>query len=90
MWRHILIGTIAVFLGILLIVGVVRRRQVWIGHERIHNSSVSYAGEFSSFDECRREVEKYGGSCSSRCTWTDNVRWDDCKLTVPVAPNQQR
>jgi hypothetical protein len=88
MRRFILIGTIVVFLGILLVVAVVRRRQVWIGHEKIHSSSISYAGEFSSLEECRREVEKYGGFCSSRCTWADNVRWDNCKLTVTVEAKQ--
>ena len=63
---------------------VFRRRQVWIGHEKIHQWSLSYAGEFGSLAECRREVERYGGFCSSRCAWVDNARWDKCRLTVTI------
>src|SRR5262249_38464981 len=78
-----LVATIVIlFVGTVLF--LMRRRQVWIGHEKIHQWSISYAGQFSSLAECRLEVEKYGGYCSSRCRWVDNVRWDDCKLTVKI------
>ena len=85
MRRYILITIIVVFLGELFIVASLRRRQVWIGHEKIHEWSVSYAGELPSLEACRREVQKYGGYCSSRCTWVDNVRRDNCKRTVTIA-----
>jgi len=70
----VLLGTAAFF--------VVRRRQVWIGHEKIHEWSLSYAGQFSSLAECRREVEKYGGYCSRRCV--DSLRGTDCNVTVAI------
>jgi hypothetical protein len=83
MRRFIVIAILVVLLATVLFVA--RHRQVWIGHEKIHQNSLSYAGEFSSLEACRHEVEKYGGYCSSRCRWVDNVRWDDCKLTVTIA-----
>ena len=87
MRRLALIAVIVVVVGTILL--AVRRRQVWIGHEKIHQWSVSYAGQFFSLAECRREVEKYGGYCSSRCRWVDNVRGDDCKLTVTIDAKPQ-
>jgi hypothetical protein len=75
----VLLGTAAFF--------VVRRRQVWIGHEKIHEWSLSYAGQFSSA-ECRREVEKYGGYCSRRCV--DSLRGTDCNVTVAIEPALHR
>ena len=66
-----MIAITVVLVGLLLF--VVRRPQVWIGHEKIHQNSFSYAGQFSSLKACRSEVEKYGGYCSSRCKWVDNV-----------------
>ena len=82
MRRTAVIAIIVVLVGLLLF--VVRRPQVWIGHEKIHQNSLSYAGQSSSLKACRSEVEKYGGICSSQCKWVDNVRWDECKLTVQV------
>jgi len=59
MRRTAVIAIIVVLVGLLLF--VVRRPQVWIGHEKIHQNSFSYAGQFSSLKACRSEVEKYGG-----------------------------
>jgi hypothetical protein len=81
MRRFAVIALIAVLFGTAALF-IVRRRQVWIGHEKIHQSSLSYAGQFSSLAECRREVEKYGGYCSRRCV--DTLRGSDCNVTVPI------
>ena len=59
MRRTAVISILVVLVGLLLF--VVRRPQVWIGHEKIHQNSFSYAGQFSSLKACRSEVEKYGG-----------------------------
>ncbi len=83
MRRYTVITTVAIFLGIVAFLAS-RRSQVWIGHENIHQNSLSYAGQFSSLEACRQEVEKYGGDCSSKCRSIDNDRGGYCKLIVTI------